>query len=461
MRFRSAFLNWIVENPSALVGLLIVVALLLFALSPLLMALLPMRKVPLRYNLRNLQVRWLTTMVTALAFTMVTALLTVMLAFVNGMDQLTAQTGHPGNVLILSDGATDEVFSSLPPVSVQSLPDDVQKQISKNQAGEYLAAQEVYVLVTYLIPGKTKRRFMQMRGLDNPRIAAELHELELEPGGDWPSDSGIRSVETTVDGKQVKDTYPEIVIGDGIAKTLGGDVGKAQLVPGDVVEIGPKKWVVSGVMKPNGSAFGSEIWTRDRVVQENFGRRNSYSTYVVRTANEKVATAACEVLKKTPLAERNVQAQPERVFYAKLGDTSKQFSVAIYFVAIIMAIGGLLGVMNTMFAAISQRTKDIGVLRLMGYTKLQIFLSFQLESLLIAILGGSLGCLIGLCFDGLTASSIIASGAGGGGKGVVLTLVVNLATFCTGMFFALMMGTIGGIFPSYNAMRLRPLESLK
>ncbi len=460
MRFRSAFLNWIFENPSALVGLGIVMLLLLFALAPLLTVLLPMNKVPLRYNLRNLQNRWLTTMVTALAFTLVTFLLTVMLAFVNGMDQLTSSTGHPGNVLILSDGATDEVFSSLPPVSVQSLPDDVQKQISKNRDGDYLAAQEVYVLVTYLIPGKTKRRFIQMRGLDNPRIAAEVHELELD-SGDWPSDSGVRSIETTVDGVKVKDTYPEIVLGDGIARLLGGDVGKAVLATGDIVEVGPKKWVVSGVMKPNGSAFGSEIWTRDRVVQENFGRRNSYSTYVVRTANEKVADAACDVLKKTPLAERNVQAQPERVFYAKLSDTSKQFSYAIYFVAIIMAIGGLLGVMNTMFAAISQRTKDIGVLRLMGYTRMQIFLSFQLESLLIGIVGGLLGCLIGLSFHGVTATSIIASGAGGGGKGVVLTMVVTVASFCTCMFFALMMGALGGILPSYNAMRLRPLESLK
>src|SRR4029079_1328074 len=117
----------------------------------------------------------------------------------------------------------------------------------------------------------------------------------------------------------------------------------------------------------------------------------------------------------------NLQATPERVYYSKLSDTHRQFSVAIYSVAVVMWVGGMLGIMNTMFAAISQRIKDVGVLRLMGYRRWQVFFSFQLESLVIALVGGALGVLIGyVIFDGWTATSIVSSGQGGG-KTVILT----------------------------------------
>src|SRR3954468_10716661 len=92
--------------PPRLVGPLLFFGVLLLGLAVL-------GKVPLRYNLRNLLVRWKTTLLTALAFTLVVALMTVMLAFVNGMYRLTQGSGQPGNVMVLSDGATDEAFSNL------------------------------------------------------------------------------------------------------------------------------------------------------------------------------------------------------------------------------------------------------------------------------------------------------------------------------------------------------------
>ena len=142
-----------------------------------------------------------------------------------------------------------------------------------------------------------------------------------------------------------------------------------------------------------------------------------------------------------------------------LGETNKQFLGAIIFVAVIMAIGGVFGVMNTMFAAISQRSKDIGVLRIMGYARRQILISFLLESLLLALVGGLLGCLLGWMADGWTARSIISSG--GGGKFVVLRLVVNRDILGTGLLLSLFMGGLGGFIPALSAMRLRALESLR
>ncbi len=465
MRFRSEFFNWIVDHPDAAGGFALVVSILLLAILPLLISFLPIKKVPIKYNFRNLQVRWLTTAVTAFAFFMVTALMTVMLAFTNGMRNMTASTGHPGNVMVLSDGATDEAFSNLPAFSIELLPGEIQGLIEKSSDGKSpLVAQEVFVIGTVAIPNPEpngrKRRFVQMRGIDKLDVAAMLHGIELDVGGNWPSPSGVREIPRVVDGKTVVDTAPEIVVGNGVAKTLGADQGKDILGVGDIVEIGPRRWVVAGIMKAANSSYASEIWARDRAVQENFGRRDSYSTYVVRTGSADLAKAAAEALKNFR-SERNLSAMPERDYYAKMTETSTAFTYAIYFVASIMAIGGMLGVMNTMFAAISQRTKDVGVLRLMGYGRWQILTTFQFESLVIAIVGGGLGVFVAyLLADGLTATSIMSSG-GGGGKTVVIRMAVDFPTIVMGMIFSVLMGALGGIIPSINAVRLRPLESLK
>ena len=147
--------------------------------------------------------------------------------------------------------------------------------------------------------------------------------------------------------------------------------------------------------------------------------------------------------------------------YAKLGATNAQFLVTFIFVAIIMAIGGVLGVMNTMFAAISQRAKDIGVMRLLGYSRLQILMSFLMESVLISLAGGLLGLAIGYLADGYTASSIISGGQGQGGKSVVLRMTVDLSVLLSAAVLTFLMGAVGGFLPSVSAMRLKPLESLR
>jgi putative ABC transport system permease protein len=126
---------------------------------------------------------------------------------------------------------------------------------------------------------------------------------------------------------------------------------------------------------------------------------------------------------------------------------------------LIMSLGGLFGVMNTMFAAISQRTKDIGVLRLLGFARWQILVSFLLESIVLALVGGAVGCALGALCDGFTANSVIAGQ--GGGKFVVLRLTVDASTIAVGMALALAMGFFGGLIPSLGAMRLSALKALR
>ena len=433
--------------PIVLLATVLIVLALPAGMLALVFAALPVRKVPLRYNLRSVQVRWLTALITAVAVTLVIALLVVMLAFVKGMDKMTENSGHPGNILILDDGATDEAFSNLNAgFNFQLFPSTIKDKLVKTDDGKFLASKEVYVIITHVMTdtgtGRTKRRFVQVRGLDDPRLAAQLHDIELADG-DWFSPTG----------------RPEVVLGDGIAKTFGRDVGKPALQAGDSVEIGPLTWKVAGVMKPSGSTFGSEIWVHDGIVQERFGRKNSCSSFVVRTADAKDADEVAEKITEEKTADRAFKAYTERAYYASLTATNDQFRYAIIFVAAVMAIGGVLGVMITMFAAVSQRVKDVGVLRLLGYTRWQILSSFLLESLLLSLLGGLAGCALGFLFNGWTVSSIVSSGQAS--KGIVLKLVVDFPIVGIGLGATLLMGAIGGFIPSVNAMRLKPLESLK
>jgi putative ABC transport system permease protein len=429
--------------PLALIG---VVALALGAVG----------KVPLKYNVRNLVVRWPTTLLTAFAFTLVIALLTVMLAFVNGMYRLTAGSGHPGNVMVLADGATDELFSNLSYGDIG----DVERSplVLHDEHGRALSSAETYIVVNQPIPGAKaggrQRRFVQVRGIDDPVMAGQVHGLPLHEGGAWFSPAGV---DTVREGDRAEPVI-QAVLGEGIARELGHDQGRPSLAIGDPFEIGPRKWVVTGILESAGSTFDSEVWAKRQVVGPLFGKVN-YSTVVLRTADAADAAATAKDL-TTNFKKSALQAQTETAYYDKLNGTNQQFLVAIVFVAVVMAVGGVFGVMNTMFAAISQRIKDIGVLRILGFASWQILVSFLLESLVLALAGGLLGCALGYLANGWSASSIVGSGQGGG-KSVMLHLVVDANTLATGVLLTLLMGGLGGLLPALSAMRLKPLDSLR
>ncbi len=477
---------------------------LVLALTPF-VALLVIGKVPLRYNLRNLTVRWRTTVMTAMSFTIVIGLLVMMYAFVNGMAALTEGSGRPGNVLVLADGATDELFSSLTYSDATNIEREQAKtdadgrplpaplgvaRVDRGGKPIALCSLETYAIVNQpmpVTPGQPpRRRFVQVRGVVDPDVSGRVHGLSLLPGGAWFSSAGVQGIV----GKEVgglpflpvgpvslfpgatvpffplalpridyQANYIQAVMGESAARELGRDAKKPMLEVGDVFELGDRQWLLVGLMKSAGSTFDSEIWAKQAIVGEQF-RKESYTSIVLRTADGTDAAAKTLAAHLTKNFRPAVQALPEKEYYAKLTSTNEQFLWAIRFVAFVMAVGGISGIMNTMFAAISQRIKDIGVLRILGYARWQILVSFLLESVVIALLGGMVGCLIGTIADGWTATSIL-SGGQGGGKTVVLKLIVDANIIATGMLLALAMGVLGGVVPSLSAMRLRPLDAVR
>ena len=187
----------------------------------------------------------------------------------------------------------------------------------------------------------------------------------------------------------------QAVLGNGLAAELGNDRPERKpLVVGDTFPLGARTWKVVGILDSTGSTFDSEVWAKRAQRRRRF--RQAEYLFILSAADggrrrrqnahgepQELQEGRASILKSKPNTS------------AKQGETSKQFLVAIIVVAVVMAVGGVFGVMNTMFAAISQRTKDIGVLRILGFARWQILISFLLESLVIALIGGLLGCALG------------------------------------------------------------------
>ena len=419
--------------------------------------LLMLSKVPLSYNLNNLKVRWKNTGLTALAFTLVLSVLTLMLAFVTGMTRLTESSGHPGNVMVLSAGTTDEGFSNLGFGDVSDIANQEGVQVEN---GVKLASKETYMVVNQPLPnappGRPPRRFLQLRGIDDPQIAGTVHEVTLGDGGTWFSEAAVR------EGKEPGQTMVECVVGEGLARQMAQDdtvlaaAGKKSLGVGDTFSLNERTWVIVGVMKSGGSLFDSELWAKRSLVASMFGK-NTYTTVVLRAESSDAAAKLKTFLTKD-YTKAKLTANIETEYYSGLQATNRQFLYAIWFVTFILAIGGVFGVTNTMFAAISARRKDIGVLKLMGFRSSHILASFLL--IVLGMIGGILGCAVGSLCDGWSATSSVSSG-GGGGKTIVLKLVVDYNIWLIGIALSFMMAFIGGLLPAVNAVRLKTLDVLR
>jgi hypothetical protein len=434
-------------------------------------------RIPLAYNVRNLVVRWPITLLTAVAFTTVVALLTALLGFVNGMYKLTAESGRPGNIMVLADGSIDEIMSNLGYNDVALIErqtaalDDKDnplarparvKRIVKNGLEQPMASRETYCIVNRPKENDPARRqFLQVRGVVDPEMAGEVHDLHLREGT-WFSDAGVRTPAGAQPGER---DQIEAVLGVGIARELGKVRGKPSLVLGDTFPMGDRDWQVVGIANSEGTTFGSEIWGKQAIVSKMFNKAG-YSSLVVHVEDDdgREATIARARVFADHLKRRfsNPKVSPftELEYFARLSEGNRVFLVLTLLVAAVMALGSLVGVMNTMFAAVAQRIKDIGVLRILGFKRWQVLVSFLFESLLIAVIGGLLGLAVGSLLDGVSKTAQLTAG-GGGGKTVIVKVIIDAQVLMAGTIFTLVMGRLGGLIPALSATRLGILDTLR
>jgi putative ABC transport system permease protein len=384
--------------------------------------------IPIAYNIRNLSVRKTTTLMTALGIALTVAVLLAVLALVGGLNTAFESTGNPLQILILRKSATSELSSNFTRQSYQDL--KFKPGIARNKNGEPMASLEMVTVINLESPENPSGMNVTLRGL--PPVGLELRDnLKLETGR-W-FQPGRREI---VVGKSVAKRYPAAKLG-----------GKLRFGRGD--------WEVVGTISAGDSAVNSEIWADLNQASSDYNRSEVLSSALVRATDPVAATALINDLKNDQ--RLNVDAVPEKEYYESQTNASAPIKFLGIFISIIMMVGSCFAAMNTMYAAVSRRAKEIGTLRVLGFSKGGILLSFFLESVLLSILGGILGCLLVLPLNNITTGigSFVTFSE------VAFQLRVTPEIMLAGVLFAMFMGAMGGFFPARNAARKEILVALR
>ncbi|HEX9004803.1 MAG TPA: ABC transporter permease [Blastocatellia bacterium] len=385
-------------------------------------------KIPISYNLRNLITRRTTTIMTALGIGLTVAVLLAVLALVEGLRTSLSGTGHPLNILATRKGAGSELGSSMTPEQFQIIKS--KPGIARAANGEPMASLELVTVILLESPENPAGVNISLRGLTTSGFA-------------------MREDIKITEGRMFQSGRREIVMGKGLAKRYP----KASI--GSKLDFGRGDWEVVGIMDAGRSAANSEIFCDLAQLASDQNREAGLSSALIRAADAVSMQALINDL--TSDRRLNFDAVSERSYYESQTSSAAPIQFLGIFVAIIMAIGSSFAAMNTMYAAVARRSAEIGTLRVLGFSKLGILTSFMIESLLLSLLGGIIGCLLVLPLNNFTT---------GIGSFVTFSefsfgLRVTPEIMLTGIVFALVMGTLGGFFPANSAARKEILTALR
>lgn len=382
--------------------------------------------IPLSYNIRNLAVRKTTTLMTALGIALSVAILVASLALVNGLRTVFRNTANPLHLLVLRKGGNSELGSAVSAEAFAVLRSKA--GIAVDHDGRPLASQEVVNVANLPSVDNPNGMNVTVRGLS--RTGIEMRNVRVIQGR-WFS-PGLREV---VVGRSVAERYPSA----GIGRRM---------------RFGKGDWDVVGVMDAGQSTVNSEIWGDFNQISADFNRKDSASSVLVRATDP----VALEGLKRSVEddAQLGASAMTEPAYYESQTASGAPLEFLGIFVAVIMAIGGGFAAMNTLYAAVTRRAKEIGTLRTLGFSEGAILLSFLTESVLLAVFAGVLGCLLALPLD------FVATGVGNFASfsEVSFRFRVGASSMLTGMVFAVVLGAIGGVLPARTAAKKEIVNAL-
>jgi putative ABC transport system permease protein len=383
--------------------------------------------IPIAYNLRNLVVRKTTTLMTALGIALTVAVLLAVLALVNGLRATLGSSGDPLHVVVLRKGSNSEVVSLFDRQQFQNL--KFKPGIATGHDGQPLASLELVSVIN-------------MANVDNP------NGVNVTVRGLTPAGMEIRSNVHIASGRWFQTGQREVVVGESVAKRFP----EAHI--GGTVHFGRGAWNIVGVMDAARGAQDSEIWGDLNQVAADLQRVETVSSALVKATDPVTAAALVNDLNGDQRLE--VFAQSEREYYESQTTQGAPIEYTGVFVALIMAVGSCFAAMNTMYAAVSRRAREIGTLRVLGFSRGSILTSFFLESLLLAALGGILGCLLVAPLNGLTTAVGNTNFAE-----LAFDFRVTPRIMAEGVLFALVMGTVGGMFPARMASKKEILTALR
>jgi putative ABC transport system permease protein len=384
--------------------------------------------IPLSYNLRNLVVRKTTTLMTALGIALTVAVLLAILALVSGLHDAFASTGNPLQVMVLRKGSDSELVSGISRIVYQDM--KFRAGVARAANGDPMVSPEGVVVISLPSVDNPDGSNITLRGITPMGI--QMREGIKLASGRW-FDSGKR----------------EIVVGKSIAARFPG----ARL--GQKVAFGRGEWEVVGIMDAGKSAANSEIFSDLNLTGADFGRTEGFSSVLMRATDPVTVAALVNGLNNDQ--RLTVSARTEMDYYEAQTKSGLLIEFLGFFISIIMAVGSGFAATNTMYAAVARRSREIGTLRVLGFSRGSILLSFLGESLALSLIGGILGCLLVLPLNGITTGIMNFATF----SEVAFNFRVTPIIMVSGVCFAMILGAIGGFFPARNAAKKEILTALR
>jgi putative ABC transport system permease protein len=385
-------------------------------------------KIPVSYSFRNLWTRRLTTVLTAGGLALVVFVYATVLMMSEGLRKTLMQTGSYDNVVVIRKGAGAEVQSSVErdqAAIVQSLPG-----IATGINGSAAASKELVVLITLTKRSTGVATNVVIRGVGEQGIRLRPQVKIIKGRIFRPGSSEI------VAGRSIAERFPEA--------TLGGTIRFAQ-----------REWTIVGLFDAGKTGFDSEVWGDVDQLMHSF-RRPVYSSVLLKLADPTAFESIKARIEADPRLK--LEAKRESVFYAEQSEMLANFINYLGLaLSIIFSIGAMLGAMITMYAAVANRTREIGTLRALGFRKGSILLAFLFESALLSVIGGAAGLILASGMQFLTISTLNWQTF----AELAFTFTLTPAIVVQSLVFALIMGVLGGVLPAARAARMRIVDALR
>ena len=385
-------------------------------------------KIPFSYIFRNLWTRKVTTLLTASGMALVVFVFAAVLMLDAGLKRTLVSTGSFDNAILLRQSSQTEIQSAV--YRDQASLIETFPEVAHGVDGAPLVSKETLVLTQIPKRGSDRPQNVVVRGLPPMGVA-------------------LRPQVRIVDGRMFRAGTSEIIVGRGIAEGFEGvTIGEKQRFAG-------REWTVVGTFDGGKSGFDSEMWGDVEQMMQAF-RRTAYSSVIVRLRDR----ADIGALEKRIAGDQRVilDAKPEPTFYEEQSRTLSQFiSILGITLSVIFSIGAMIGAMITMYAAVANRTGEIGTLRALGFRRSSILAAFLIESILLAIVGGMMGLVLASFLQAFTITTMNWQSFSQLAFGFDLTARIVVTT----MIFAVFMGFVGGFLPSVRAARLEIVDSLR
>jgi putative ABC transport system permease protein len=373
-------------------------------------------------NLSNIRERLTSSIVALVGIAGVVMVLIGVLSMGEGFRAVLDQAGAADVAIVLRGGATDEMGSGLSQEQTRLIADA--KDIKRDADGA-IASPELYVVVDVPLRRTGTAANVPLRGVSSN--ASKLRE-------------NFRITE----GRMFTPGTFEVIAGRGAAKQFAG------LEVGSKLRWGTTEWTVTGIFADRGSVAESEIWTDATVLQGAYNRGSSYQSTRVRLTSADALQSFRDQLTTDP--RLNVKVFSEKQFYE---EQSRTLTSLVKYVgtsiAVLMGLGAIFAALNTMYSAVSSRTREIATLRALGFGSVPVTVSVLVEALLLGLAGGIIGAVISyFAFNGMQASTMNFATF----SQITFAFTVTPQLLVQALIYALVLGFVGGLLPSLRAAKL-------